>query len=234
MTIHSFNIEVANAVGVNAATIYQNIQFWCEKNKANNTNFKDGNWWVYNSVKAWGKLFPYMTTRNIRTAIQKLIDHGLIEKGSYNDKTYDKTAWYAICQNRQMDLSETANGFVNNDKPIPVSKPDGNPVKDNDSSSEQSYPLELVERGFNHFWKVWGESKKRIGVKNTSPKGKTLEKKWMKMFNQAYFKKHSEQEFKDEVTSICKLVKSAHAIEGFNRFINMQTMAFLEEKQWRD
>ena len=33
--MHSFDPMVAERVGVNAAVIYQNFLFWCEKNKAN-------------------------------------------------------------------------------------------------------------------------------------------------------------------------------------------------------
>lgn len=232
MSVYSFDTEIAELVGVNAATIYHNMQFWINKNKANNNNYKDGNWWIYNSVKAWQELFPFMTIRAVRTALQKLIDAGLIEKGEYNAKGYDKTTWYAICQNRQMDLSETANGFVNNDKPIPVSNPVSNPS--NDCPDEQSHPTELVEKAFHHFWKVWKQTKKDIGKVDTSPKESTLEKKWKPMFNKAYFKTHTIEQFKQEVSDICQFVIDAHNVDGFNRFENMQTGKFFNEKQWRD
>ena len=173
-----------------------------------------------------------MTIRAVRTALQKLIDAGLIEKGEYNAKGYDKTTWYAICQNRQMDLSETANGFVNNDKPIPVSNPVSNPS--NDCPDEQSHPTELVEKAFHHFWKVWKQTKKDIGKVDTSPKESTLEKKWKPMFNKAYFKTHTIEQFKQEVSDICQFVIDAHNVDGFNRFENMQTGKFFNEKQWRD
>lgn len=232
MSVYSFDTEIAELVGVNAATIYHNMQFWINKNKANNNNYKDGNWWIYNSVKAWQELFPFMTIRAVRTALQKLIDAGLIEKGEYNAKGYDKTTWYAICQNRQMDLSETANGFVNNDKPIPVSNPVGNPS--NDCPNEQSHPAELVEKAFEHFWKIWKQAKKDIGKVDTSPKGDTLKKKWKPMFNASYFKTHTIEQFKQEVSDICQFVVDAHSLEGFNNFEHMQTGKFLSRKQWRD
>ena len=148
MAVHSFDTEIAKVVGVNAATIYQNIMFWCEKNKANNSNFNDSNWWVYNSVSAWANLFPYMSTRSIRTSLDKLIESGLIEKGDYNDKPYDKTTWYAICQNRQIHLSELTTPFVKNAKPIPVSKPISKPVS-----------KLLRENEFNEFWDTYGKKK---------------------------------------------------------------------------
>lgn len=95
MTQHHFDIEVAQDVGVNAAVIYNNIQFWCNKNAANNKHFHDGYFWTYNSIKAFTELFPYMTQRQIEYALKKLIEANYIIKGNYNASRYDKTLWYA-------------------------------------------------------------------------------------------------------------------------------------------
>ena len=106
--------------------------------------------------------------------------------------------------------------------------------KDNGSSTEQPYPSELVEKAFTHFWQCWKDTKKSIGKVDTSPKESTFEKKWKPMFNKQYFKSHTVDEFKEEVNRICKFVVDAHSVDGFNRFENMQTGKFFNEKQWRD
>ena len=95
---HSFDTEIAEKVGVNAAIIYQNIVFWTEKNKANEINFYDGRYWTYNSVSAWKKLFPYMGHSQIKTAIKKLENSGLIVVGNYNESAYNHTKWFAPVQ----------------------------------------------------------------------------------------------------------------------------------------
>lgn len=104
----------------------------------------------------------------------------------------------------------------------------------NDCPDEQSHPTELVEKAFHHFWGVWKQTKKDIGKVDTSPKESTFEKKWKPMFNKAYFKTHTIEQFKQEVSDICQFVVDAHNVEGFNRFENMQTGKFFNEKQWRD
>lgn len=107
MSRHSFDPQIAAQVGLNAAVIYQNLFFWIEKNEANGHNFKDGRYWTYNSIAAFAKLFPYFTEKQIRTALDKLLDGGLILKGNYSDDRYDRTAWYAlntpICPSGQID-----------------------------------------------------------------------------------------------------------------------------------
>ena len=231
MSVYSFDTEIAEMVGVNAATIYHNLEFWVNKNEANNQNFRDGNHWVYNSVNAWLRLFPFMTTRSIRTALDKLVSAGLVETGQYNDKGYDKTTWYAICQKRQVHLSEMTNPFVRNDKPIPISKPISKPVKDNDRSADQS---EVVQKAFEWFWsKSWKPAKKSIGKTDTSPKAYNFDKRWKPLFNSAYFKKNTVEQFKAEVNAIANFCKEAHEADR-GRFENMQLARFLSEKQWRD
>lgn len=128
--IHSFDIDIAQAYGVNAAIILNNMHFWVEKNRANETNFHDGRYWTYNSVKAFSKLFPYLTPRAISTALKKLIDDGLVVTGNYNKSSYDRTLWYAITekgysilQKSKMEETKGENGNAGNGQPIPDIKP---------------------------------------------------------------------------------------------------------------
>lgn len=93
---HMFDIEIAQKYGVNAAIILENIGYWVARNEANGENFHDGTYWTYNSRKAFCELFPYLTDRQIRTALQKLVDEGVIITGNYNDTAYDRTLWYAL------------------------------------------------------------------------------------------------------------------------------------------
>jgi len=122
MSLHSFDPDIAIRVGVNAATIYQNILFWTKKNIANGKHIHDGFVWTYNSVSAMNELFPYLSPDQIRRALSKLVEDGLIAEGNYNTSGYDRTKWYGV--NSQIHLAKTTNGFGENHKPIPDSKPD--------------------------------------------------------------------------------------------------------------
>lgn len=111
--IHSFEIEDAKKYGVTEAIILYNLRFWIEKNKANERHFYDGRYWTYNSVKAFEELFPYLTYRNIRSAIDNLIKMQVIITGNYNQSSYDRTRWFAL-----FDLPELTNGFDQSDKTV--------------------------------------------------------------------------------------------------------------------
>lgn len=124
MSRHSFDPDVAAKVGLNAAVIYQNILWWAEKNAANRKHHHDGLWWTYNSISAFSDLFPYLTAKQIRTALDKLEQEGLIASGCFNKSSYDRTKWYApTCQIGNFDLPKKANEAAQNGKPIPDNKP---------------------------------------------------------------------------------------------------------------
>ena len=56
---YSFDIEIAQEIGVDEAIMLQNIIFWLVKNKANGTNHYDGRYWTYNSHKALESFFLF-------------------------------------------------------------------------------------------------------------------------------------------------------------------------------
>lgn len=117
MVNHSFDVFIAEKYGINSAIIFNHLFFWIAKNEANSKNFHEGRYWTYNSREAFAKLFPYMTTRQISYALDKLIKSGLVVTGNYNESPYDRTLWYAITdfgysilQNCKMDKTSLSNG----------------------------------------------------------------------------------------------------------------------------
>lgn len=138
---HIFDVDIAVKYGVNAAIILENLSYWIKHNEANDTNFYDGTYWTFNSKKALKELFPYISERQISTAMQKLIDDGLVITGNYNKLAYDRTLWYAltekgksilhngniqdtknvksIMQKCKMEDAEMSNGNSENVTPIP-------------------------------------------------------------------------------------------------------------------
>ena len=114
--------QIAVKYGVNEALMISCLKFWIEKNRANDSNYYDGRYWTYNSIKALTKLFPFWSTKQIRNILQRLRDEGVIIMGNYNNSQYDRTLWYAfadekkwlsnftekdtsICPNNQLDFS---------------------------------------------------------------------------------------------------------------------------------
>ena len=123
---HIFDVDIAKQYGVNAAVLLENIGYWIKQNEANEVNFYDGRYWTFNSRRAYRELFPYMSERQIATALEKLIDNGLIMTGNYNKLAYDRTLWYALTKKGEcilhfdiMDNVILSNGNTQNVEPIP-------------------------------------------------------------------------------------------------------------------
>lgn len=132
---YTFDVDVAKKVGVNGAIFLANLQFWILKNKANGTNFHDGRYWTFNSIKAYEDIFPFWTGKQIQIVISKLRDSGLILTGNYNKDKRDRRLWYtlsdegeavlnggnwgsAFAQNVKSDLPEKASTFSQTGKCI--------------------------------------------------------------------------------------------------------------------
>lgn len=129
---HHFNVEVATQYGVHSAILLDNLYYWIEKNRANGNNFFDGHYWTYNSKKALSELFPYLSEKQVRTAIENLVNDGILITGNYNEMKMDRTMWYSItkkgyellgdCRTSLFDLPLEANASDSDGKAIPNNK----------------------------------------------------------------------------------------------------------------
>lgn len=159
MPSHSFDTEDASKYGILPAVILHNIRFWTEKNRANNRHCYEGKTWVYNSVSAWVELFPYATKDQIRRAIEKLRDEGVLEVGNFNQSAYDRTAWY--CLSCQIQVANLPNGSGADATPIPVS----NPISKPDGKQASQAPTSAKRKKSDNLTLVkWAELQKEQGT----------------------------------------------------------------------
>jgi len=106
------------------------------------------------------------------------------------------------------------------------------PVSKQSLNADQA---QLVHDGFHkYFWPQWTASKKLVGSDN-GPKEETFQKKFKPLFNKPYFESNTEDEFKDEINSMCDFVANRMVSNGeFNPMINTYPGKFFNQKQWRD
>lgn len=155
---HYFNTEIAKEVGVNAAVILENIAHWVLKNKANDKNFYDGHYWTYNSRTAMTALFPYLSEKQVRYALDALRKADMVLTGNYNKSSYDRTLWYTVsdsCAKKYfpelLDWPKRANELDGVGQPIPDintnNKPDNNISHQTDlKASDAPIPAESVRK----------------------------------------------------------------------------------------
>lgn len=91
-----FTDKAANAVGVSAAVVLKHLWEHTERARENGENFHDGRFWYPASVKELSEEISYLSSEQIRTALNKLNEGGCIVKGNYNRNHHDRTTWYAL------------------------------------------------------------------------------------------------------------------------------------------
>jgi hypothetical protein len=96
MDQHHFDVHHAIAYGIPGAILLNNFIFWIRKNRANGVHFHEGRTWTYNSVAALQELFPYMGIKQIRGAIDKLIENDVLIKRDLSKGRADRSLWYAL------------------------------------------------------------------------------------------------------------------------------------------
>lgn len=167
---HAFNINIAEQFGIFEAIFLNNLAHWVKINTANKLNKHDGRFWTYNTVEAFGEIFSYWSSDQIKRVINSCLKQGLIVKSRFNKKGYDRTNWYALTdfglnlfgmlkkkpkedenppqpapaligRNRQMDSAKSPNGLGEITQPIPDINTDIN--SDKKTTDENTFVFDL-------------------------------------------------------------------------------------------
>ncbi len=183
MSRHSFDPEVARLVGCQAAVLFQNIAYWCERNAVKGRNVHDGNVWTFNSVKQLAELFGYLSPKQIRNGLDKLEETGLVVTANYNTDPRDRTKWYAISPDADCfaylvhkHLPKKAERFAQKGEPLPDIKPNikQTPIppegaddlfSDLPEQSETDQLELLIKEAWEEFQEIWpkGHPRRQMG-----------------------------------------------------------------------
>ena len=216
---HLFEVGVAEEYGINAAVLLENICYWTKYNEANNINFFDGCYWTFNSRKALKEQFPYLSERQIGTALEKLINDGLIIKGNYNKLPYDRTLWYALTDKGktllhfcQMENTFLSNGNYKNVSPIPNINTD---INTNNKEIHKESRKDL-ETEFNDLWALYP---RKIGKQNA-----------LKSYITARQNGSTYQEVKDGILAYAEYIKKNKTGEKYIK----HGSTWFNQKGWLD
>lgn len=89
-----FDLEIA----VFLENLTQWIRFNASKDKPEDRNFHEGQYWSYNSYPQFAKLFPGWSSKTMRTIINRCVKNDLLTIGNFNKKNYDNTNWYTLTE----------------------------------------------------------------------------------------------------------------------------------------
>ncbi len=93
----TINRLAARVIGLNEAIVIQQVHYWLEINRKANINQYDNRIWTYNTYEKWqNDNFDFWSVITLKRIFKKLFDKGILIKGNYNVKKYDRTLWISI------------------------------------------------------------------------------------------------------------------------------------------
>jgi len=119
---------LALLVGLNEAIVLQQIHYWIEhyrqaekkKSASQQKHFKQGRWWVYNSLTEWRESnFRFWSESTIKRAINSLIKKKLLTSKQFNKSFGDHTNWYSIDYAKLNELFEQHEKSSSSPPPAP-------------------------------------------------------------------------------------------------------------------
>lgn len=96
MNYQRFSVEVAREVGVASAVVREVLSQLCRESARFGENERDGRYWAHVSVRKLHKTCPYLSEKQIRTALGRLEDYGYVFSRNYDKGSFDRSKWYSV------------------------------------------------------------------------------------------------------------------------------------------
>jgi len=101
---HYFDEEFAVKHGLHKAIVYEKLRQWIRSNAATGRNQIDGKTWTYGSKKSWQVQLPFLTEKQIRSALDGLREDGIIVAASHSPQSWNRTLWYALADETGIEV----------------------------------------------------------------------------------------------------------------------------------
>jgi hypothetical protein len=102
----SFDTTHAAEYGVNEAILIRYFQHWIRKNRSDGVNCKYERTWCYTTHERLAEHFKFMTPRQIKYAMQKLVDSGVLRREQ--PAGHDRTTWYSFLDEGKFEILDVS------------------------------------------------------------------------------------------------------------------------------
>jgi len=134
MTINYINPKIAKKIGLKESMVLQHVSGWVKYNAKNNKNYRNGKYWMYQTIRDMAAVLECLSEKQVRDAVHKLIKSGILIKDNFNRMSSDRTNWYTLteygwelmCQFGQMDGTSGYNACDYQGRAIPLYKHNSN------------------------------------------------------------------------------------------------------------
>jgi hypothetical protein len=138
--------SLAETIGLNEAIVLQQIHFWLKTyEKANNqSKFRDGRWWVYNTYEEWQENFPWWSIRTIQRIISSLEEKKLLISEQFEASDWNQRKWYTI---DMLECDKLSSSIVTS----------CHPLNKNTETTTENIKENDTEQEFDEFEQLLGE-----------------------------------------------------------------------------
>lgn len=100
---HAFDTGIAQQYGVNAAIVLNHIIYWLRVNASrDDVSVIDNKIWMHESREQMGNCLSYLTEKEIRGAIKKLVDGGILITRQFQKHNLDHRMSYTVSDQSQI------------------------------------------------------------------------------------------------------------------------------------
>ena len=103
-TDHSFDSDLATEIGVNASLLGCFICHICKDYFLEEVKEYNNKYWINCSLNDWLSYFNYLGESQIKTALNKLLKRGYIERAFLSEHKWDRTYYYTYTDKLEDDL----------------------------------------------------------------------------------------------------------------------------------
>lgn len=145
------NMDKRKYPRISEAAVLQQVNYWLEKKQ----NYRDGRYWVYNSLESWMKQFTWIKTKaTMKKQFDYLENLGIIVTGNYNKAKFDRTKWYSIDYNRLEALydafyKDNNMDVINTDTPMLSTLANGSYKDNNDNTIDYTKTTQKLNNNNN-------------------------------------------------------------------------------------
>lgn len=91
-----FDGGIARHIGVTAAVLYSHIIYWLRYNYCHDQNIIAEKVWTYDTIDDISSYLGFFSEKQVREALQILVETGYLIKDNHNKNKFDKTTWYSV------------------------------------------------------------------------------------------------------------------------------------------
>ena len=98
MTVHSFNVDVAKDLWINAAVVLYNLAYLQTQRESQGGDdfYHEGKWWVRHSYDSLSQHHSYLSVPQIKRIMFKLEELGHVTKSYYGKNPWDRTTYWSV------------------------------------------------------------------------------------------------------------------------------------------